>query len=62
MAGSGPMYAFTHTLGLPVASSGAGYPDTRVHAPNENIRLVDYAAAIKHAATIIMRMGELQKE
>lgn len=59
MAGSGPMYAFTHTLGLPVASSGAGYPDTRVHAPNENIRLADYTTAIKHAATIIMRMGEM---
>jgi acetylornithine deacetylase/succinyl-diaminopimelate desuccinylase-like protein len=57
MAGSGPMYSFAATLGLPVASAGAGYPDSRAHAPNENIRLADFANAVKHVAAIIQRMA-----
>ncbi|MFQ5861279.1 MAG: M20/M25/M40 family metallo-hydrolase, partial [Dehalococcoidia bacterium] len=39
MAGSGPMHSFTKTLGLPVASAGIDHPDSRLHAPNENVRL-----------------------
>jgi hypothetical protein len=35
----GPNYPFVHDLGLPVATAGLGYPDTRAHAPNENIRI-----------------------
>ena len=37
--GSGPNYPFVQHLGLPVATAGLGYPETRAHAPNENIRL-----------------------
>ena len=58
MAGSGPMYSFTDTLGMPVASSGVEYPDCRAHAPNENVRLGDFVNGIKHAAAIMMRMGQ----
>ncbi len=57
MAGSGPMFSFTDTLGLPVASAGAGYPDSRAHAPNENIRLADFENAVKHVAVIIQKMA-----
>ncbi|MBU2609900.1 MAG: M20/M25/M40 family metallo-hydrolase, partial [Chloroflexi bacterium] len=39
VGGSGPNAPFIHDLGLPVATAGLGYPDTRAHAPNENIRL-----------------------
>jgi acetylornithine deacetylase/succinyl-diaminopimelate desuccinylase-like protein len=28
-------------LGLPTACIGTGYPDSRAHAPDENIRLED---------------------
>lgn len=50
--GSGPMYPFTHHLGAPVASIGISYPGSRVHSPNENIRIADFergVAAIKRA-------------
>jgi acetylornithine deacetylase/succinyl-diaminopimelate desuccinylase-like protein len=44
-AGSGPMSVFTNPaprgLGLPTACIGTGYPDSRAHAPDENIRLED---------------------
>jgi acetylornithine deacetylase/succinyl-diaminopimelate desuccinylase-like protein len=51
--GSGPSYPFVHDLGLPVATGGMGYPDTRTHAPNENIRVDLYLKHAKHMARII---------
>lgn len=53
--GSGPMFSFTDTLGLPVASAGVGNPDSRAHAPDENIRLVDFVRGTKHVAAILDR-------
>jgi acetylornithine deacetylase/succinyl-diaminopimelate desuccinylase-like protein len=52
MAGSGPMYPLSQALGIPAVSMGVGYPGTRAHAPNENIRLGDYWTGIQ-------AMGEL---
>ena len=44
-SGSGPMSVFTmpppRGLGLPTACIGTGYPDSRAHAPDENVRLED---------------------
>ncbi len=57
--GSGPMFSFTDTLGLPVASAGVGNPDSRAHAPDENIRLVDFVKGVKHVAAI---MGKCSTE
>jgi len=51
--GSGPNHPFVHVLGLPVATAGLGYPDTKAHAPNENIRLDLYLKHAKHMARII---------
>ncbi len=51
--GSGPNHPFVHVLGLPVATGGLGYPDTKAHAPNENIRLDLYLKHAKHMARII---------
>jgi len=51
--GSGPNYPFVHDLGLPVATAGMGYPDTRAHAPNENIRLDLYLKHAKHMARVV---------
>src|SRR3990172_427834 len=48
--GSGPNYPFVHDLGLPVATAGIGYPDSRTHAPNENVRLDLY---LKHARHMV---------
>lgn len=57
MAGSGPMYSFTDTLGLPTVLIGVTYPDSRPHAPNENIRFSDFILGAKHIAAIINKMA-----
>jgi len=57
MAGSGPMYSFTDTLGLPTVLIGIMYPDSRPHAPDENIRFSDFILGAKHIAAIINRMA-----
>lgn len=56
--GSGPNHMFIHDLGLPVVTAGLGYPDTRAHAPNENIVLEHYLKHAKHVARIL---GEFAK-
>lgn len=54
IGGSGPSYPFVHDLGLPVATAGLGYPDTRAHAPNENIRLDLYVKHARHMARVMV--------
>jgi acetylornithine deacetylase/succinyl-diaminopimelate desuccinylase-like protein len=40
--------------GNPVASGGGvGYPSSKVHASNENIRIRDYVKSIKYVAALI---------
>ena len=57
VGGSGPNYAFVHTLGLPVVSAGIGYPGSNAHAPDENIRIDLYLKGAKHIARIIHAFG-----
>jgi len=56
VGGSGPNYPFVHDLGLPVVTMGLGHPDTRAHAPNENIRIDLYTLHAKHMARVIKEM------
>ncbi|MBI4731489.1 MAG: M20/M25/M40 family metallo-hydrolase, partial [Chloroflexi bacterium] len=56
--GSGPNSPFVHDLGLPVATAGLGYPDSRGHAPNENIRLDLYLKHAKHMARVLAEFGK----
>ncbi len=58
MTGSGPMFPFMDILKVPVASSGVSNPDSRPHAPDENIRLADFLLAAKHIAAIMERCGK----
>lgn len=58
VGGSGPNAPFIHDLGLPVATAGLGYPDTRGHAPNENIRLDLYLKHAKHMARVMIEFGK----
>jgi acetylornithine deacetylase/succinyl-diaminopimelate desuccinylase-like protein len=58
MAGTGPLYPFIETLGLPVADCGIGYPDARIHAPNENIRIEDFLRGTKAIAALLGRFAE----
>jgi acetylornithine deacetylase/succinyl-diaminopimelate desuccinylase-like protein len=57
MAGTGPLYPFVATLGLPTADCGIGYPDAHIHAPDENIRVEDFLRGTKAIAALIGRFG-----
>jgi acetylornithine deacetylase/succinyl-diaminopimelate desuccinylase-like protein len=57
IGGSGPNYPFIHTLNLPVASAGVGYPGSQAHAPNENMRIDLYLKGAEHIARIIKEFG-----
>ncbi|MHA2610620.1 MAG: M20/M25/M40 family metallo-hydrolase [bacterium JZ-2024 1] len=46
MAGTGPMAPFRELLNVPIVGFGVGYPDTRAHSPNENIRISDFHSHI----------------
>jgi acetylornithine deacetylase/succinyl-diaminopimelate desuccinylase-like protein len=51
--GSGPMYPLCQALGIPAVSGpGGGNPDSRIHAPNENMFVADYIDAIKGVALL----------
>jgi acetylornithine deacetylase/succinyl-diaminopimelate desuccinylase-like protein len=56
-AGTGPLHPFVHTLGLPTADCGVGYPESRIHAPDENIRLADFVRGAQHVAAILERFA-----
>jgi acetylornithine deacetylase/succinyl-diaminopimelate desuccinylase-like protein len=58
MAGTGPMYDFGHTLGMPIATSGIDHPSHKIHAPNENISVEDFLLGAKQAALIIERFAD----
>ncbi len=60
--GSGPVGVFVlpppRGLGLQIAAIGTGYPDTRAHGPNENIRLEDFRAHVHTFARLVELMGD----
>jgi acetylornithine deacetylase/succinyl-diaminopimelate desuccinylase-like protein len=57
--GSGPNAAFIKYLDVPISTIGMGYPNTRAHAPNENIRIDLYLKHARHVARILKAFGEL---
>ena len=58
VGGSGPSYPFVHDLGLPVVSMGHGYVDSKIHAPNENIRIDLYSQHAKHMLRVIKEFAK----
>jgi len=46
VAGSGPMHPFVEHLGVPVVGIGCGHPGSRVHSPNENVRVKDFEDSV----------------
>jgi acetylornithine deacetylase/succinyl-diaminopimelate desuccinylase-like protein len=58
IGGSGPNYTFVHNLQVPIATAGVGYPGSRSHAPNENLRLDLYLKGAKHITRILTAFGE----
>ncbi|MBI4257843.1 MAG: M20/M25/M40 family metallo-hydrolase [Thaumarchaeota archaeon] len=57
MAGSGPMYLFVNRLRIPTASIGIGHFGSKIHAPNENIRLEDLYKGIRYMVRFMQTMG-----
>lgn len=55
--GSGPNHAFIHHLKVPVATAGVGYPDSRAHAPNENLVIDNFVDGVRHTARILIHFG-----
>ena len=55
--GSGPNHVFIHELGVPVATAGLGHPDSRVHAPDENIRIDLYLKHARHVTRMLSAFG-----
>ncbi|TFU18009.1 M20/M25/M40 family metallo-hydrolase [Thermus tengchongensis] len=55
MAGSGPMHPFLHHLKAPAVGLGVGYPGSRVHSPNEHIRIQDF----ERGTLALLRLLEL---
>ncbi|RLT32648.1 MAG: M20/M25/M40 family metallo-hydrolase [Chloroflexi bacterium] len=55
--GSGPNYLFSHNIGVPIVTLGVGYSGSRIHAPNENIRINDFRNGMRHMAALLMRLG-----
>jgi acetylornithine deacetylase/succinyl-diaminopimelate desuccinylase-like protein len=55
--GSGPNYLFSHELNVPIITLGVGYSGSRIHAPNENIRISDFRNGIRHMAALLLRLG-----
>ncbi len=58
MAGTGPLHPFVATLRLPTADIGIGYPEARIHAPDENIRIEDFHRGAKAIAALLGRFAE----
>lgn len=57
MAGSGPMYDFGGTLGIPITSAGIDHPTHKIHAPNENITIDDFILGAKNIANLMQRFA-----
>jgi acetylornithine deacetylase/succinyl-diaminopimelate desuccinylase-like protein len=59
VGGSGPNHAFLEHLKLPIATAGIGYPGSKAHAPNENVRLDLYLKGAKHIVRILTEFGQI---
>ncbi|GAB4186348.1 MAG: M20/M25/M40 family metallo-hydrolase [Roseiflexaceae bacterium] len=58
IGGSGPNELFSRHLGVPIATLGAGYPGSRAHAPDENLRIEHFVRATRHMARVLIGMGQ----
>jgi acetylornithine deacetylase/succinyl-diaminopimelate desuccinylase-like protein len=58
MPGASPMGHFTSRFKVPGLSTGVGYANSRIHQPNENVRIADFIQGIKLIASILNRVGD----
>jgi len=57
VGGSGPNHCFIQELGVPVATVGLGHPESRAHAPDENLRIARYRQHSRHVARLLEVFG-----
>ena len=57
VGGSGPNHIFIEELNVPVVTAGIGYPGSKGHAPNENVRLDLYLKGARHIVRILKVFG-----
>ncbi|MGI8747617.1 MAG: M20/M25/M40 family metallo-hydrolase, partial [Deinococcus sp.] len=55
--GSGPMAPFVEGLELPCVAMGIGNVGGRVHAPDENIRVADFARGVRFGVVFMERLS-----
>ena len=55
--GSGPMHPFVEHLGVACVAMGIGNVGGRVHAPNENVRVEDFARGVKFGVVFLEALG-----
>ena len=61
--GSGPMYPFMATsLGVACVAMGIGNVGGRVHAPNENIRVRDFASGVHFGVAFLEQLAGVSAE
>ena len=49
MIATGPMHPIAHFLGIPTVSpAGVCRPDSKIHAPNENVAVTDFLDTIEY--------------
>ncbi|OGO62958.1 MAG: hypothetical protein A2029_04415 [Chloroflexi bacterium RBG_19FT_COMBO_47_9] len=58
MPGFNPMGLFTKRFGVPAISLGVGNANSRIHQPNENVRVEDFLLGIKFIAALLERLGQ----
>lgn len=57
-SGTGPRYAFTRRLPLPVVAVGGAHAGSMIHGPNENIQLEELRLHTKHMAALMHAMAK----
>ncbi len=58
MPGASPMGYITGRFGVPGVSTGVGYANSRIHQPNENVRIHDFIQGIKLIAALVDSMSQ----
>ncbi len=57
MSGSGPVHLLCGQFGVPMATAGVDYAGSRIHAPNEHIRIADFVAGIKYVVALLEQLA-----
>ena len=58
MTGTGPVYELCGQFGVPVVTAGVGHSGSRIHAPNEHIRIANFVAGARYIAALLESLGD----